>query len=67
MFLLADQYQQTDTIAISPLTEIYQGSTGVKSTYGQNPVLPANEVYVEVIGREMEDGSVLAVNITLSP
>ncbi len=66
-FLLADQYQQSDAIAISPLTEIYEGSTGARSLYGQNPVLPANGVYAEVIGRKMADGSVLAVNITLSP
>ncbi len=64
-FLLADQYQHTDTIAIFPLTEIYEG-TGTKFTYEQEHLLPSNGSYVEVIGRKMADGSIMAVNITLS-
>ncbi len=65
-FLLADQYQNTDAIAILPLTEIYEG-TGAKFTYEQKHVLPSNGSYLEVIGRQMADGSIMAVNITLSP
>ncbi len=64
-FHLADQYQQTDTIAIMPLTEICE-DTGARFTYEQKHVLPSNGSYVEVIGRQMADGSTMAVNITLS-
>lgn len=64
-FHLADQYQQTDTIAIMLLTEIYE-DTGAKFAYEQKHVLPSNGSYVEVIGRQMADGTIMAVHITLS-
>ncbi len=65
-FLLADQYQQADTIAILPLSEIYE-STGAKFTYEQKHALPSNGSYVELIGRQMANGSIMAVRITLLP
>jgi len=64
-FDVMDQYQQINHINVLPLTEINQGGTGTKSSFQENPVLPQNGEYVEIVGRALDDGSISAVNITL--
>jgi len=64
-FDITDQYQKTEHVIVSSLTEIYESSSGDKSTYQENPKLPQNGEYVEVVGQKVGDESVLAVNITL--
>ncbi len=61
-FDVADQYQKNEHITVSSLTEISQGNT--QFSYQQNPVLPLNGEYVEIIGRRMQNGFVLAVRLT---
>jgi uncharacterized protein DUF5666 len=63
-FIIADQYGKTQRVIVAASSEIYEGA-GSGSRYGEKPVLPQNGEDVQVIGREMKDGSVLAVNLSL--
>ena len=64
-FVIADQYGKTQQVIVAASTEIFEGSAGSGSGYLERPVLPQNGENVQVLGREMKDGSVLAVNLTL--
>ncbi len=64
-FVLTDSYQETERVTVAPLTEIYEAASGGKLRYQENRVLPRESQFVEVIGRRMEDGSILAVTLTL--
>jgi Domain of unknown function (DUF5666) len=64
-FVIVDQYGKTQRVIVAASSEIYEGGAGSGSRYGEKPVLPQNGEDVQVIGREMKDGSVLAVNLSL--
>jgi hypothetical protein len=66
-FYMTDQYKHTDDIVISPLTVIDSLSAGITNkTFRDSHLLPKEGDYVEVIGRENNDGSILAVNISIT-
>ncbi len=62
-FDVADQYRKNEHITVASLTDISQGN--MQFSYQQHPLLPLNGGYVEVIGRRMQNGSVLAVRLTM--
>jgi len=62
-FVIVRPRDEINRVIISPSTEIYAREE--KSTYREDPAVAQNGAYVEVIGRRLKDGSILAANINI--
>lgn len=64
-FKLSDLRQGENTVTVSPLTMIYLSDSNQQGAFQDIQTLPTTSEYIEVIGREFNDGTVIAVTITL--
>jgi hypothetical protein len=64
-FKLSDLRQGNNTVNVYPLTVIYLSDSNQQGTFQDIKILPTTGEYIEVIGRELSDGTIAAVNITL--
>lgn len=64
-FSITDQNQIEDQVIVSILTKVYEINVSGQSTYQESHLLPRDGDIVEVIGRKLKDGSILASSITI--
>lgn len=62
---LDDPRQGVRTVIIDARTEVYLLHDNRQGAYQELQVLPETGEYIEVIGRQLKDGTVLSVNITI--
>ena len=64
-FTIDDPRQGNSRVLVKDLTKIYHVQSNRQGTYQDTQILPNTGEYVEVIGRKLNDGTILAVNITI--
>jgi hypothetical protein len=64
-FVLNDPRQGANTVIVNALTEVYLTNENRQDAFQDLQILPDMGEYVEVIGRKLKDGKILAVNMTI--
>ena len=64
VFSMAGINQELVQVIINPQTRIY-AQNSIQSTFQDSHILPREGDYVEMIGRRLSDGSILAVNVSI--